>query len=124
MTDGTMNKSVTTESSRYILEEFVRNYEIVSEYGLHGRPSAILVEVFGSYEGNGFIRNISEGGDFVSLQSIMGLMTLEGYSGAEVEIKYSGRDASDVLGFLETSALGDVESDNSFFRPLYDVNDS
>lgn len=121
MTDSTLDKTVTTDTSRYVLEEFVRNYEILPEFGMHARPSAALVKVFGAYDGEGFIRNVSEDNEFVSLKSIMGLMTLEGYRGSEVEIKYTGRDASEVLNFLETSTL-DSGVDSVFFRPLYDVD--
>lgn len=79
-------------------QTLVKTFKVLNEYGIHARPAALLVKAAGKYECEILIANE---GNKVSCKSIMGLMTIEGYPGSELEVTTIGKDAAEAMAEIE-----------------------
>ena len=77
---------------------------IPNEEGLHARPAALLVKTANQFDSDIVL---AKDGNEVSAKSIISVLTLEGYTGAVVEVKASGDDAAAAL-----DALADLFENN------------
>ncbi len=75
-----------------------RDMTIRNQYGMHARPAALLVKTAAQYQSE---ITIEHKGVEVSAKSIMGLLTIEGHSGAVVKMSAQGPDAEDALNAIE-----------------------
>jgi phosphocarrier protein len=89
-------------------ETIVKKFKVLNEYGIHARPAALLVKAAGKYESEIFVE---KDGNKVSCKSIMGLMTIEGYPGSELEVSASGTDAQDAMAEIEELFLNKFYED-------------
>lgn len=78
-------------------ETFERRVEIVNEAGLHARPCHAIASLALGYTAE---LRISCGAREVNGRSILGLMTLEGSRGRELEIRATGDDAEALVAAL------------------------
>ena len=85
----------------------LREFEVLNKYGIHARPAALLVRTAGKFSCDIFIGQ--KGGE-VSAKSIMGLLTIEGYQGVKLSVRFVGIDAEEALA--EISEL----FENKFFE--------
>lgn len=81
-----------------------RSFTIRNEKGLHARPAALLVKTANQFDSDIIL---AKGGNEVSAKSIISVLTLEGYTGAVVEVKATGEDAAAAL-----DALADLFENN------------
>jgi len=84
-----------------------REFEVLNRYGIHARPAALLVKAAGKFSCDVFI---GQKGAEVSAKSIMGVLTIEGYQGAKLNVRTVGIDAEEALA--EISEL----FENKFFE--------
>ena len=89
-------------------ETIVKTFKVLNEYGIHARPAALLVKAAGKYESEIFVE---KDGNKVSCKSIMGLMTIEGYPGSELEVSATGSDAHDAMAEIEELFLNKFYED-------------
>jgi phosphocarrier protein HPr len=75
-----------------------KKFKVLNEYGIHARPAALLVKAAGKYQCE---ITIFKDGNSVSAKSIMGLMTIEGYPGSELDVTASGADATEAMAEIE-----------------------
>src|SRR5262245_21501983 len=77
----------------------VREFEIVSQRGLHARASAKFVSLVSGFDA---LVNVEKDGVTVGGTSIMGLMMLAASLGCRIRVSSSGPEAADVMNALET----------------------
>ena len=77
-----------------------KSFTINNEFGLHARPAALFVKCASQYD---CTIQIEKDGMSVSGKSIMGLLTLEGHQGSELEIEACGSQAEEAI-----TALGEL----------------
>ena len=85
-----------------------KKFKVLNEYGIHARPAALLVKTAGKYECDIFME---KDGNKVSCKSIMGLMTIEGFPGSELEVSASGSDAERAMAEIEELFLNKFYED-------------
>lgn len=83
-----------TDRSQQKAGALTRTFEVTNQYGIHARPAALLVKAASAYQSEVTIRN---GEVSVSGKSIMGLLTIEGYQGTQLEVTARGPDAEAAL---------------------------
>ena len=74
-----------------------RDVVVQNRYGIHARPAALLVKTASRFACEIFIE---KNGVKVNAKSIMGLLTLEGNHGAQLQLHATGTDASEALDAL------------------------
>lgn len=74
-----------------------RHTTIQNEFGIHCRPSAVIIKAVRNYKGRLIVRFL---GDECDPRSILGLMSLGLKKGDEIEIEVSGEDAERVADEL------------------------
>jgi phosphocarrier protein len=75
-----------------------KELSVVNEFGIHARPAALIVQKAGEFDAEIMIE---KEGVAVSAQSIMGLLTLEGYKGCLLKVSAEGADAEAALAAIE-----------------------
>jgi phosphocarrier protein len=75
-----------------------RAMTIQNRFGIHARPAALLVKTANRFQSD---ISVEKDGQRVSGKSIIGLMTIEGYQGAVLQVTAMGPDASEALDALE-----------------------
>jgi len=82
---------------RAATHEAAREVTVTNRQGLHLRPARLLVQT-----ASGFRSEVAleKAGVSVSAKSIMGLMTLEGYTGARIRVKARGPDAEKAVAAI------------------------
>jgi phosphocarrier protein HPr len=80
------------------MQETVREFRILNQYGIHARPAAMFVKTASRYEAEVYVE---KDGNRVSGKSIMGLMTLQASHGSRLKVVALGRDAEEVLDELQ-----------------------
>ena len=75
-------------------KKLVREFTVENRYGIHARPAALLVKTAGKYASEILI---GKKGQEVSAKSIMGLLTIEGHSGACLSVQVIGADAEEAM---------------------------
>ena len=80
-------------------EHLRRNLTVLNAYGLYARPSALIVTRVARVGGETEVL-VSNGEITVNGRSIMGLLTLEGYQGRELQFTAQGPEARVVLEAL------------------------
>ena len=75
-----------------------RAVTILNRFGIHARPAVHFVKTANRFQSEIYVEN---GGQRVSGRSIIGLLMLEGYQGAVLQITASGPDAPEALAALE-----------------------
>ena len=78
-------------------EHLARKLTVLNAYGLYARPSALLVKAVMCKAGRETEVLVSNGEITVSGLSIMGLLTLEGFQGRELQFTARGPEARVVL---------------------------
>jgi phosphocarrier protein len=78
--------------------EVSRRFTVLNEKGLHARPAALLVKT-----ANQFVAEIllQKDGNEVSAKSIISVLTLEGYSGAVIDVTARGADAVEAMDAVQ-----------------------
>lgn len=76
-----------------------KKYKVIAPNGIHARSATILVNEAVKYESS---IEIGIKGNFVDLKSIIGVMSLGIYFGAEIEIKIIGNDSELALANIES----------------------
>jgi phosphocarrier protein len=74
-----------------------RSFTIRNEKGLHARPAALLVKTANQFESDIVL---AKDGNEVSAKSIISILTLEGFTGAVVDVHATGSDAAAALNAL------------------------
>ena len=80
--------------------------------GLHARPAALFVQTAKKYAANIKARNLTTGGGFVDVKSIIMVLTLGVACGHEIHLQAEGADeagALAALGLLIESNFGEEE---------------
>jgi len=74
-----------------------RTLVILNKLGLHARPAALFVEMARTFKAE---ITVEKDELKISAESIIGLLTMEGYQGAEIKIKAIGCDAEEAVASL------------------------
>lgn len=74
-----------------------QTFRIQNKYGIHARPAALFVKIAGGFASEILV---TRDGNSVNGKSIMGLLTIEGHHGAEIEISANGPDAAAAIAAL------------------------
>lgn len=77
-----------------------RCIQVQNQYGICARPAALIVKRIGVC-GSGHEVTMEKDGQLVNARSIMGLLTLEGYCGAELVVTVEGPEADRVMNEIE-----------------------
>jgi phosphocarrier protein HPr len=87
----------STSHTKGVLE-VSRRFTVLNEKGLHARPAALLVKT-----ANQFVADIllQKDGNEVSAKSIISVLTLEGYSGAVIDVTARGADAVEAMDAVQ-----------------------
>lgn len=85
-----------------------RNLKVINQYGIHARPAALIVKEAAKYECDIYVEKDD---NKVSCKSIMGLMAIEGYPGAELTITAIGKDANEALDAIESLFINQFNED-------------
>lgn len=76
----------------------VREFVVTNRLGIHARPAALLVKTANRYLSEILLHK----GDLsVSAKSIIGVLTLEGYTGVRLQVSARGEDATEALDALQ-----------------------
>jgi len=75
-----------------------RAVTIQNRFGIHARPAALFVKTANRFQSD---ISVEKDGQRVSGKSIIGLMTIEGYQGAILNITATGPDSIEALDALE-----------------------
>lgn len=75
-----------------------RNLQITNKYGMHARPASQFVKLAMKFDSEIIV---CKEGTEVSGKSIMGLLTIEGYSGSVLTVTAVGIDAEAAIDALE-----------------------
>ncbi len=75
-----------------------RALTIQNRFGIHARPAALFVKTANRFQSD---ISVEKDGQRVSGKSIIGLMTIEGYQGAILQVTATGPDASEALDAIE-----------------------
>ena len=89
-------------------ERLEKTVKVLNEFGIHARPAALLVKLANEFSSEIVINN---NGNEVSAKSIMGLLTLEGYSGTVLTIIADGSDAAAAIAAIEELFLNKFYED-------------
>ena len=98
--------------------EFVRDFVVRNQNGLHARPAAQLVETAGRFASEVLLE---KDGFEATAKSILSILSLEGQPGAVITVRTAGTDAREAMeamailfegGFIE-DALDGTESEGS-----------
>ena len=71
-----------------------REFHIIAETGIHARPATLLVQAASKFNSD---INLEYNGKSVNLKSIMGVMSLGVFQGADVTITADGDDAKEAI---------------------------
>ncbi|NCD34445.1 MAG: HPr family phosphocarrier protein [Spartobacteria bacterium] len=74
-----------------------RKLKLTNKYGLHARPAALFVKTANHYQSDIIV---CKDGIEVSGKSIMGLLTIEGYTGSTLTITIEGHDCNDAMAAI------------------------
>ncbi|MDE5715200.1 MAG: HPr family phosphocarrier protein [Anaeroplasmataceae bacterium] len=72
----------------------IKHFRITNESGLHARTATIMVNLAVNYDSEITLKALKKEVDF---KSIMGVMSLGLYEGAEIEIIVSGHDEEEAM---------------------------
>jgi phosphocarrier protein len=75
-----------------------RALTIQNRFGIHARPAALFVKTANRFQCD---ISVAKDGQRVSGKSIIGLMTIEGYQGAILQVTATGPDATEALDAIE-----------------------
>lgn len=75
-----------------------RALTIQNRFGIHARPAALFVKTANRFQSD---ISVAKDGQRVSGKSIIGLMTIEGYQGAILQVTATGPDATEALDAIE-----------------------
>lgn len=87
----------TTSESEGVLE-ISRRFTVLNEKGLHARPAALLVKTASQFAAEILLH---KDGNEVSAKSIISVLTLEGYSGAVIDVTVRGNDAVEAMDAVQ-----------------------
>ncbi len=99
--------SETFQGSANAVKTVERNFTIKNKFGIHARPAALFVKTVNQFKSD---ITVSKDGNAAAGKSIMGLLTLEGYQGADITVTATGCDADAAL-----DAIGKL-IDSKFFE--------
>ena len=97
--DGIESENVAIQSS--VLE---RDIEVVNQYGIHARPSAMLVQLANQFQAELFVSCIGSGTE-TNAKSIMGVMGLAAVHGTVLRFRAIGDDGALLLDAVERLLL-------------------
>ncbi len=102
------------EKSLQKIDDDIKGYEatftIVNEYGLHARPSAILVDEVKKYDAKIMVQNLSKNTPLVNAKSLMKVVSLGSQKGHQLRFVATGNEAEKALqgiGEVIASKLGE-----------------
>jgi len=79
-------------------EGLQRELEVQNQYGICGRPAALIVGTSVKFDA---VVELELKGEIVSGRSIMGIITLEAFRGSKIIVTATGKEAKDLLDALE-----------------------
>jgi phosphocarrier protein HPr len=100
-----MNKGEGAEGAQTIR----RIVTVCNKRGLHARAAAKLVKLAGAFDAD--IR-VTKNGSVVSGKSIMGLMMLAASIGSVIEIRATGREATEAVDAIAGLVTGGFDEDD------------
>lgn len=71
-----------------------REFTILNKYGIHARPAALFIKTVNRFKSE---VTVERDGLMAPANSIMALLTLEGYQGTKLKVTAVGPDAEEVL---------------------------